>query len=172
MVYGLPLLWLTIAAGILFGLSPPKQSRSPNRSAAEPHDGRGIMDRFAWVVNWVLVVMLFCGLVLLSRNLERHSDSQRAFFAESSQDRLRLRNQVTDLDQRLDQRLSELAKLRELVEAQAAAEAAHLAQPNWWVFGQPQQPPGVKNAETPRYRQSRDPQVQKQSVSSRSGTNQ
>jgi hypothetical protein len=51
----------------------------------------GSVDRFAWVINWVAVVMLFFGLVVVTKQVSRLAEVNDRQYQESVRDRTSLR---------------------------------------------------------------------------------
>jgi hypothetical protein len=77
-----------------------------------------------WVVNWLCMIMLFFGLVILGRNLS--TETQRAKLADerSSQQRTLLQEAVLDLKKKLDQ-TSPTDVMKEVLEIKRMLEANH-----------------------------------------------
>ena len=77
-----------------------------------------------WVVNWLCMVMLFFGLVILGKNLS--NETQRATEADqkSYQQRMLLQEAVLDLKKKLDQ-TSPTDVMREVLEIKRLLEQNH-----------------------------------------------
>jgi len=84
-------------------------------------------DKFAWIVNWILVVMLFAGLIVVSSSIEHLGVKQEVWWTESAKDRASLHAQLNDISLlitgHLDDHASDISSLKAMVNEQAQSEA-------------------------------------------------